>query len=91
MLLLSIDENKVRTELRKSRPSYSVAARNLEMKTEGYPAPSIDVTSAVMVLPPEVEKAIARINELRQRLIDSGSKPLSRSELDVLKHETRGR
>ena len=90
-MLLSIDKNKVRTELRKSRPSYSVTARNLEIKTEGYPAPSIEASSAAVVLSPEAEKAVSRLKELRQRLIDSGKKPLSANELEVLIDETRGR
>ncbi len=90
-MLLSIDENKVKDELARATPLYSVAALNIEIKIGEFPIPMVNASSAVMTLPPDLEKSTQRLIELRQRLIASGSKPLSADELERLIDETRGR
>jgi len=90
-MLLLIDEKKIQDELARTTPTYAVVASNLEIPIAGYPPPVVSVSSAVMTLSPDMEKARQRVMERRQRLIESGSKPLSAEELERVIDETRGR
>jgi hypothetical protein len=92
MLLLMIDENKVREKLAAATPAYVATACNLEMPLpKYYPELEIKVSGAAMTLPPDAERARNRLIELRQRLIESGSKELSGEELQRTFDETCGR
>jgi hypothetical protein len=90
-MLLSIDDAKVKAEVAREQPSYRVTALNLELPMEGYSAPAITTVTAVMTMPPDLQKANELLMELRQRLIQKGEKLLSPDELEQLINETRGR
>jgi hypothetical protein len=82
-MLLAIDQKKVDEQLAAITLGYVVNAFNVETAVMAPPeSPSTDVYSTVAGLPPDVERVRARLFALRQRVIDSGVKPLSADELD---------
>jgi hypothetical protein len=91
-MLLSIDATKVADQLRMARPTYVVTTCNVEAIAMSAPQPSgISIFSTVVAMPPDLERARARLLTLRQRLIASGESPLSALDLDRQLDETRGR
>ncbi len=91
MLLLLIDEDKVREQSERVTVSYVVSPHNVEGPEMAYEVPTTHLASLAMTLPPDVEKARERLLALRQRLIDAGNRPLSPEELEEVIAETRGR
>ena len=91
-MLLSIDAAKVQEQLQNSRPNYVVTLGNLE------PIPVIatqlstsSVLSTVVGMSPDVERARARLLELRRSLLEKGIPSLTPDALDREIDEARGR
>ena len=91
-MLLAIDQNKLDEQLAITIPAYTVTPCNLIVET-AVPVEHLttNVYSTVAGLPADVERSRARLLALRQRIIESGVKPLSADDLDRYIDETRGR
>ena len=90
-MLLSIDPTRVAQQLAKTTPAYIVVPFNLDAGSIAYDPPTADVYSTATGMPPDVERARARLLALRRRLIESGASPLSSEDLERHMDETRGR
>jgi hypothetical protein len=90
-MLLSIDPKKIEDQLAAFPPAYIVAACNIDPEKILRDLPTADVYSMTPALPPDSERARERVLNLRQLLIDGGSRPLSPDDLDLKIDEIRGR
>ena len=91
-MLLSIDRAKVEERLRAATPTYVVTPCNLEPLSVGEAqSPATGIVSTVVAMPPDLERARARLLALRERVIAAGHLPLSSAQLDAELDEARGR
>ena len=90
-MLLLIDTNKIAEQLKHVQTSYVVTPCDIEIQSVNYAIPTVEVNGMAITMPPELERARARLMSLRQSLIARGIEPLSADDLDRKIDETRGR